>query len=108
MTRFITTVPTASMPSGLERLDSKYITRAMQSLDDMAKVTLLLVEVIAPDYEGFGPGGLLEDLKLAFTTVYSDFRTVGGHVAGYALQRLAPPVVREVRPMSSDTWATDR
>src|ERR1700712_5754476 len=30
--RFITTVPTASMPSGLERLDSKYITRVMQSV----------------------------------------------------------------------------
>jgi SpoIIAA-like len=29
-----------------------------------------IVEVIAPDYEGFGPGGLLEDLKLAFTTVW--------------------------------------
>ena len=28
--RFITTVPTASMPSSLERLNSKYITRAMQ------------------------------------------------------------------------------
>jgi hypothetical protein len=28
-----------------------------------------IVEVIAPDYEGFGPGGLFEDLKLAFDTV---------------------------------------
>jgi hypothetical protein len=28
-----------------------------------------IVEVIAPDYEGFGPGGLFEDLKLAFGTV---------------------------------------
>lgn len=25
-----------------------------------------IVEVIAPDYEGFGPGGLAEDLKLGF------------------------------------------
>ena len=25
-----------------------------------------IVEVIAPDYEGFGPGGLIEDLKLGF------------------------------------------
>jgi hypothetical protein len=23
-----------------------------------------IVEVVAPDYEGFGPGGLIEDLKL--------------------------------------------
>jgi SpoIIAA-like len=25
-----------------------------------------IVEVVAPDYEGFGPGGLTEDLKLGF------------------------------------------
>jgi hypothetical protein len=29
-----------------------------------------IVEVISPDYEGFGPGGLFEDLKLAFGTVW--------------------------------------
>ena len=29
-----------------------------------------IVEVIGSDYEGFGPGGLLEDLKLGFGTVY--------------------------------------
>jgi hypothetical protein len=28
-----------------------------------------IVEVIAPDYEGFGPGGLVEDLKLGLGTV---------------------------------------
>ncbi|OBF93504.1 hypothetical protein A5773_18950 [Mycobacterium sp. 852014-52450_SCH5900713] len=28
-----------------------------------------IVEVIASDYEGFGPGGFLEDLKLDFGTV---------------------------------------
>ena len=28
-----------------------------------------MVEVIASDYEGFGPGGLIEDLKLGFGTV---------------------------------------
>jgi hypothetical protein len=28
-----------------------------------------IVEVIASDYEGFGPGGFLEDLKLGFGTV---------------------------------------
>ncbi|MBO0880504.1 MAG: STAS/SEC14 domain-containing protein [Mycobacterium sp.] len=30
---------------------------------------LRIVEVIAPDYEGFGPGGLVEDLKLGLGTV---------------------------------------
>jgi hypothetical protein len=29
-----------------------------------------IVEVIAPDYEGFGPDGLFEDLKLAVGTVW--------------------------------------
>jgi hypothetical protein len=29
-----------------------------------------IVEVIAPDYEGFGPGGLVEDLKLGFGAVF--------------------------------------
>jgi hypothetical protein len=28
-----------------------------------------IVEVIGPDYEGFGPGGFVEDLKLGFGTV---------------------------------------
>ncbi|OBH84525.1 STAS/SEC14 domain-containing protein [Mycobacterium scrofulaceum] len=28
-----------------------------------------IVEVIAPDYEGFGPGGFLEDIKLGLGTV---------------------------------------
>ncbi len=28
-----------------------------------------IVEVIAPDYEGFGPGGLAQDLKLGFGTL---------------------------------------
>ena len=29
-----------------------------------------IVEVIAPDYEGFGPGGLVEDLKLGFGALF--------------------------------------
>ena len=32
--RFITTVPTASIPSSLERFDSKYMTRVMHSRGD--------------------------------------------------------------------------
>ncbi len=31
---------------------------------------LRLVEVIAPDYEGFGPGGFVEDLKLGFGALF--------------------------------------
>lgn len=38
-----------------------------------------IVEVIESDYAGFGPGGLLEDVKLGLGTVlphYSDFRRI--------------------------------
>jgi SpoIIAA-like len=31
---------------------------------------LRIVEVIAPDYEGFGPGGLVEDLKMGFGALF--------------------------------------
>ena len=35
------------------------------TMDELAKSgEIRIVEVIAPDYEGFGPGGLAEDLKL--------------------------------------------
>ena len=38
-----------------------------------------IVEVIAPDYDGFGPGGLAEDLKMGFGTLlqhHSAFKRV--------------------------------
>ncbi|MCV7055196.1 STAS/SEC14 domain-containing protein [Mycolicibacterium gilvum] len=38
-----------------------------------------IVEVIAPNYEGFGPGGLTEDLKMGFGTLihhHSAFKRV--------------------------------
>lgn len=35
---------------------------ALDELKDSGEIRL--VEIIAPDYEGFGPGGLAEDLKL--------------------------------------------
>jgi hypothetical protein len=38
-----------------------------------------IVEVIASDYEGFGPGGLVEDLKLGFGALlhhHSDFKRI--------------------------------
>ncbi len=40
------------------------------TLDELLKTgEIRIVEVIAPDYEGFGPGGFVEDLKLGFGTV---------------------------------------
>src|SRR5882672_6788830 len=37
---------------------------AMQ--DMLSSGEIRIVEVIAPDYDGFGPGGLVEDLKMGF------------------------------------------
>src|ERR1700739_804898 len=42
------------------------------AMDELLKTgEIRIVEVIAPDYEGFGPGGFVEDLKLGFGTVLS-------------------------------------
>jgi SpoIIAA-like len=45
----------------------------------LPKGEIRIVEVIASDYEGFGPGGLAEDLKLGLGTVlphYSAFKRI--------------------------------
>ena len=40
-------------------------------MEEMLKTSeLRIVEVIASDYEGFGPGGLVEDLKLGFGALF--------------------------------------
>jgi hypothetical protein len=40
-------------------------------MDEMLKTgEIRIVEVIAPDYEGFGPGGLAEDLKLGLGALF--------------------------------------
>jgi SpoIIAA-like len=49
----------------------------MEQLSDSGDIRI--VEVIASDYEGFGPGGFVEDLKLGFGTLfqhYSDFNRI--------------------------------
>jgi hypothetical protein len=41
------------------------------AIEEMLKTDeIRIVEIIGPDYEGFGPGGLFEDLKIAFGTVW--------------------------------------
>jgi hypothetical protein len=45
----------------------------------LSKGEIRIVEVIASDYEGFGPGGLAEDVKLGLSTVlpnYSAFKRI--------------------------------
>ncbi|MBU9766069.1 STAS/SEC14 domain-containing protein [Mycobacterium sp. TNTM28] len=49
----------------------------MDKLLDTGEIRI--VEVISPDYEGFGPGGLAEDLKLGFGVMmrhHSAFRRI--------------------------------
>jgi hypothetical protein len=41
------------------------------AMDEALKADeLRIVEVIAPDYQGFGPGGLVEDLKAGFGALF--------------------------------------
>ena len=59
------------MPAGVTgirvsgRLRGDDLREFKPTMDDLAETgEIRIVEVIAPDYEGFGPGGLAEDLKL--------------------------------------------
>jgi stage II sporulation SpoAA-like protein len=61
----VTGVRVSGRLGGDEIRDVKPTIGEMMNTDEIR-----IVEVIAPDYEGFGPGGLLGDLKLAFTTVW--------------------------------------
>ncbi len=65
------------MPKGVTgvhvsgRLRGDELREIKPTVEDMLKSDeIRIVEVIAPDYEGFGAGGLLEDLKLGFGTVW--------------------------------------
>ncbi len=49
----------------------------MEQLGNAGEIRI--VEVIAPDYEGFGPGGLAQDLKLGFGALlkhHSSFKRI--------------------------------
>ena len=59
------------MPAGVTgirvsgRLRGEDLREFKPAMDDLVKSgEIRIVEVIEPDYEGFGPGGLVEDLKL--------------------------------------------
>jgi stage II sporulation SpoAA-like protein len=66
----------ADMPKGVTgvrvsgRLRGDELREFKPAIEEMLKTDeIRIVEVIAPDYEGFGPGGLFEDLKVGFGTV---------------------------------------
>lgn len=74
------------MPKGVSgvrvsgRLAGDELRKLKPTIEDMLNTDeVRIVEVIAPDYEGFGPGGLFEDLKLALGTVlphHSTFKRI--------------------------------
>ena len=74
------------MPEGVTgirvsgRLPGKELRKFKPAIQDLLNAgEIRIVEVIAPDYEGFGPGGFVEDLKLGFGTVlphYSAFKRI--------------------------------
>jgi SpoIIAA-like len=64
------------MPEGVTgvrvsgRLRGDELRELKPTIEDMLNTDeIRIVEIIGDDYEGFGPGGLLEDLKLGFRTV---------------------------------------
>ena len=67
----------SDMPKGVTgvrvsgRLAGDELREVKPTIEDMLKADeIRIVEVIGNDYEGFGPGGLFEDLKLAVGTVW--------------------------------------
>ena len=52
------------------RLRGDELREVRPTIEELVKSgEIRIVEVIEPDYEGFGPGGLVEDIKLGLGTV---------------------------------------
>ena len=74
------------MPEGVHgirvsgRLRGDELREFKPAIEELLKTgEIRIVEVIASDYEGFGPGGLVEDLKLGLGSVlphHSAFRRI--------------------------------
>ena len=69
----------ADMPEGVTgiqvsgRVSGEDLKEFKPTMDDMLKSgeDIRIVEVINSDYQGFGPGGLVEDLKLGLGTLFT-------------------------------------
>lgn len=76
----------SDMPQGVTgirvsgRLSGRELREIRPAIEESLKTgEIRIVEVIDSDYEGFGPGGLVEDLKLGLGTVlphHSAFRRI--------------------------------
>ncbi|MGO4443385.1 STAS/SEC14 domain-containing protein [Mycobacterium sp. 2YAF39] len=74
------------MPEGVTgirvsgRLQGDDLRELKPAMDELLKTgEIRIVEVIASDYQGFGPGGLVEDLKMGFGSLlqhHSAFRRI--------------------------------
>jgi stage II sporulation SpoAA-like protein len=67
----------SDMPQGVTgirvsgRLLGDELREFMPTMEELLKTgEIRIVEIIAPDYDGFGPGGLVEDLKLGFGALF--------------------------------------
>ena len=96
--------------------DLRQFKPAMEGLLNADEIRI--VEVISPDYEGFGPGGLIEDLKLGFGALiehHSAFKRIAvvsdKEWVGHALHAFAWLVPGELAMFGLDeldkakTWA---
>ena len=96
--------------------DLRQFKPAMEGLLNTGEIRI--VEVISPDYEGFGPGGLIEDLKLGFGALiehHSAFKRIAvvsdKEWVGHALHAFAWMVPGELAMFGLDeldkakTWA---
>ncbi|TGD83950.1 STAS/SEC14 domain-containing protein [Mycolicibacterium sp. CH28] len=69
----------SDMPEGVTgiqvsgRVSGEDLKEFKPAMDNLLKsgADIRIVEVIDSDYEGFGPGGLVEDLKLGLGTVFT-------------------------------------
>jgi hypothetical protein len=69
----------SDMPEGVTglrvsgRVSGEDLKAFKPTMDELLKVggEIRIVEVIESDYQGFGPGGLVEDLKLGLGTLFS-------------------------------------
>ncbi|HXA12814.1 MAG TPA: STAS/SEC14 domain-containing protein [Mycobacterium sp.] len=87
--------------------DMREFKPAMEELLKTGEIRI--VEVVAPDYEGFGPGGLIEDLKLGLGALiqhHSAFKRIAvvsdKDWVAHALHAFAWMVPGELRMFSLD------
>jgi SpoIIAA-like len=91
MPKGVTGIRVSGRVSGDEMREFKPDMEEMLNADEIR-----IVEVIASDYEGFGPGGLVEDLKMGFGALFRHHS---------AFKRIAVVSTRNGLPIRCMRWA---